>query len=246
MTDQADNLPVNYEEVLAGLAKKQAAIAKPPVSTIGTRSGVLTYNGDMVANNALECIIIASTHANKYYEGEYDPNNLRNPECYAYSEDGKGMVPHPSVVNPIHDNCDECPYNQWGSADKGKGKKCKNVQHIGLIPADTSPEDVETAELALMSLPVTSGKNFDKYVNKLTTLFNRPTLAMKTVIKTRPDPKTQYQVLFDDAGPVDPALIPGLVKRLEKVLPLIEREYEPNPEVSEEDKAKTAKRSGKF
>lgn len=237
---------VNYEEILAGLAKKQAATAKPPVSTIGTRSGVLTYNGDMVPGNKLSCIIIASTHANKLYDGPYDPNNLKNPDCYAYSEDGKNMKPHPSVVKPIHDNCDECPYNQWGSAEQGKGKKCKNVQHIGLIPSDTAPEDVETAELALLSLPVTSGKNFDKYVNKLTTLFGRPTLAMVTEIGTRPDAKTQFQVTFDDKGPVDPALIPGLVNRFEKVLPILEREYEPNVEQSEEDKAKAQKRGAKF
>lgn len=245
MTEETQTTDLaNYDEMLAQFAKRQSKAVKPAISSIGTRAGVLSYNGTAVPGNKLDVIIIASTHANKLYDGSYDPNNLKNPICYAYSETGEDMRPHPAVPEPKHDNCRDCPYNQWGSDPKGgKGKACKNTYHLALIPADT--KDAAAAEVALLSTPVMSGKEFGKYVNKLDSLYHLPTFAFKTQVGTVPDARSQFKLTFDDIGPVDKELLPGLMGRFESALQIVQREYEENtPEAAPDEKSE--KRNKKF
>ena len=68
---------VNYDEILAQLAKKATKTEKPSTSSIGVRAGVLSYNGQPVPGNKLDCIIIASTHANLYYEDAFKERVVR-------------------------------------------------------------------------------------------------------------------------------------------------------------------------
>lgn len=223
----------NYDEILAQLAKKATKTEKPSTSSIGIKSGVLSYNGTAVPGNKLECIIIASTHANIYYEDKYNPNDIKNPVCYAYSDDPeeREMVPHPKSSKPQSDKCETCPMNQWGSdPDGGRGKACKNTRRLAIIPAGVTPDEVPTAEVATLALPVMSVKGFSTYVNKLATLFNRPPLAVVTTLGTQPDAKSQFKVTFDDSGMVDVSLLRPLIERQEAALSLLEREYEANTE----------------
>lgn len=229
---------VNYDEILAQLAKKATKTEKPSTSSIGVRAGVLSYNGQPVAGNKLDCIIIASTHANLYYEDAFNPNDIKNPVCYAYSEDPDEveMVPHPKASKPQSDKCSTCPMNQWSSDPKGgRGKACKNTRRLAIIPANTTAEEVPTAELASLALPVMSVNNYSTYVNKLATLFNRPPLAMITTIGTQPDQKSQFKITFDDKGPVDVSLLKPIIDRQAAALKMLEREYDANVEAKEEE-----------
>jgi hypothetical protein len=50
------------------------------------------------------------------------------------------MGPHPSMqadanFQPQSDLCKTCEHNQWGSADKGRGKACQNRRRLTMIPA---------------------------------------------------------------------------------------------------------------
>ena len=235
----------NYDEMLAKLAKKATKVEKPTTSAIGVRAGVLNYNGNAVPQNKLECIIIASTHANAYYEDAFNPNDIKSPVCYAYSPDPDEveMVPHPKSSKPQSDKCETCPMNQWGSDPKGgRGKACKNTRRLAIIPADVTAADVQTAEVATLNLPVmTVSKMWTPYVHKLATLYQRPPLAFKTVIGTKPDPKSQFLITFDDAGPVDAELLGALIAKAESAQPMLEREYEPNAEKSEQKPAGKSK-----
>jgi len=233
---------LDYEALLAGMAQEAAKTERPSTSSVSFKAGMVAYNGTPVPGNKLDCIIIASSHANKLYEGKYDPGNITNPSCYAYSPDGMNMVPHPSVVDPKHDNCTSCPNNQWGSDPSGgKGKACKNTRSLALIPASTKPEEIADAEVAIANLPVTSGQNFGTYVNKLATLFNRPPLGMVTQIGTAPDLKSQFKVTFTNVAPVEAPMLRGLIDKAKTVGALLERVYEPNPEQPAEDTSKKKK-----
>lgn len=246
MTDK--NLPVNYDEVLAGLAKKATATEKPSTSSINAKAGMLLYNGTAAPGNKMEVIIIASTHTNLYYEDAYDPNDIKNPVCYAYSEDPDviEMKPHPKSSKPQSETCATCWANQWNTDPKGgKGKACKNTRRLACIPADVEAADIPTAEIATMSLPVmTVSKQWSPYVHKLSALYNRPPLAVKTQLGIIPDVKSQFQVTFDDVGMVDVSLLGALLDRMESVMPLLEREYEANVEVPEGEKP-AARQRGK-
>lgn len=245
----------NYDEELARLAKRAVATEKPSTSSISAKAGILAYNGTAVPGNKLDCIIIASTHANLYYEDKYDPNNIKSPVCFAYCEDpeaeGAVMKPHPKSSKPQNEDCATCWANQWGSdPEGGRGKACKNTRNLAILPSGVTPADVQTAEVATLSLPVmTVSKNWSPYVHKLAALFNRPPLAMITTIGTVPDAKSQFRITFDDNGPVANELIGGLLKKAEGALKLLEREYEPNKEPTAEEleaKAKKAQRGKKF
>ncbi len=231
----------NYDEMLAAMAKKATAIEKPTTSNIGTRAGILTYNGEAVPSNKLNCIVIASTHANLYYEGDYDEKNPTNPVCWAYSEDGENMVPHPKSSKPQNADCESCQWNAWESDPKGgRGKACKNTRRLAIIPADTTTEDLPTAEIATMQLPVTSVKVWAQYVNKLSTLFARPPLGVYTTIGSEPDRKTTFKLTFLNGPLVDVSMIMALIKKAESAQEQLERVYEPNVELTEEQLAAKA------
>lgn len=241
-----DKQLANYDEMLAKLAKKATSVEKPSSATIGTRAGILTYGGQPVAGNKLQIIVLESRHVNKYYEDGYDSDNPKNPVCFAYSPDGENMVPHPKASKPQYDNCKDCPMNKWGSAGEGrKGKACKNTRHLAMLPMDVKAADIPTAEVAMISLPVTSVQNWSNYVHKLSTLFNRPPLGMFTTIGTEPNVKHQYHITFTDNGVVPIELIPGLMQRAEDpaIVQMLEVEYDANSEepAGEEKPGKTKK-----
>lgn len=225
---------VNYEELLAEMAKKATATERPSSSTVSVRAGILSYNGTPVPQNCLEAIIIAGVHANLYYEDKYDPNDIKNPVCYAYSEDPdkETMRPHPKSSKPQAETCDDCPMNKWGSDPSGgRGKACKNTRRLALIPADVTPDDIASAEIATMALPVmTVSKQWSPYVHKLATLYRRPPFAVVTRIGTKPDQKAQFMVTFDDVRPVDVSLLEGIMAKHDTAISLLEKEYEPNTE----------------
>lgn len=236
----------NYDEMLAAMAKKATAIEKPTTSTVGTKAGILTLNGEAVPGNKLSVIVLASTHANLYYEGEYDEKNPTNPVCWAYSEDGENMVPHAKASKPQHTDCASCPWNAWESDPKGgRGKACKNTRRLALIPADTQVEDLQTVEVATLQLPVTSVKMWAQYVNKISALFARPPLGVYTTIGSEPNRKTTFNLTFTNGPLVDVSLIMPLVTKADNVQDQLERVYEPNPELTEEQLAAKAEQQAK-
>lgn len=239
----------NYDEELARLAKKATAVEKPSSSNIGVKAGVLTYNGNPVAGNKLECIIVASTHANLYYDKKFDSNNPSNPVCYAYCNDPEeeDPAPHPKSSKPQAERCADCWANKWGSdPEGGRGKACKNSRRLAILPAGVEVGDVQNAEVAVLTLPVMSvSKKWSPYVHKLSTLYNRPPLGLVTCISTMPDQKSQFLVTFDDVRVVDQSLIGALLAKAGTVQPILEREYEANPEPTEEDLEKAKKKEAR-
>jgi len=241
----------NYDEELARLAKKATAVEKPSSSTVGARAGVLTYNGNPVPGNKLECIIIASTHANLYYETKFDPNNPTNPVCYAYCEDPdeEDPVPHHKSSKPQAERCADCWAYKWNSdLEGGRGKACKETRRLAILPGGVEAGDIANAEVAILTLPVMSvGKKWSPYVHKIATLYNRPPLGMKTVISTVPDQKAQFLITFDDLSVVDNSLLGGLLDKAksEVVVSLLERAYDPNPEPTEEEEEAAKKKSAR-
>lgn len=240
---------VNYDEELAKLAKLATKTERPDTSSINVKAGIITYNKQPVPNNKLDCIIIASTHANLYYDEKYDQENPKNPVCFAYSEDPdeNPMAPHPASSKPQAETCAECWANKWKSdPEGGKGKACKNIRRLALVPAGVQPADIATAEVATFNIPVTSTNAWGMYVNKIATLFARPPLGVVTQIGTVPDMKTQFKVTFLNLDPlVGRELLPGLFQKSQLARSLIEKVYEPNaeeqPEEAEEKAAKAEK-----
>jgi hypothetical protein len=187
-------------ERLAAQAKAAAATERPAVGRISLKSGVMSYGGTAMPGNKTEAVVVASVYRNVFYAGRYDANNIVNPNCFASSESDKGMAPHSNVAEPEHATCDGCPNNEWGSdPNGGRGKACKQTRRLVLIPGhavEGGAAAVNTAEFAVMDLPVTSVKNYSGYVNALAASAKMPPFAAVAEISVVPDAKTQFKVNF--------------------------------------------------
>ena len=176
ISTQTDN---EFLAELAAQAKAAAAKERPDLARVSTRAGILAYNGEAIKGNKLQCVIVGMAYENAYYIDEFDADNPKNPACFALTTDDAAMQPH--AVVPIKfsqldkgpapaADCSGCWAAQWKSdPNGGKGKACKQKRRLLLLPTDAleSPEAVRKAELAVLTMPVMSVKNYSKYVNGL-------------------------------------------------------------------------------
>lgn len=212
----SENMPVRWDEKLAESAKEVASLERPALSQISLRAGQMTYQKQPVPGNKLLVVIVASCFENKLFKVKFDPNKYEAPSCYALSLKGENMSPHEDAKEKESETCDTCEQNKWGSAGNGsKGKACKQVRRLALIPAAALKDgNVATAELAVMSIPVTSARNWANYVNTIAAEHQRPPWGLLTEIRTEPDAKTQFQVKFETKGLVTDDYLPQIFKRI--------------------------------
>jgi hypothetical protein len=207
---------VNWEEKLAAEAKAVATLERPSLTSVSLRSGVMSINDVAVPGNKLDCVVIASVFEHQYFAKPYDPNNITAPDCFALSLTGKDMVPHDDVPEKQSTICANCGKFQWGSDPKpnSKGKACKEKRRLAILPAASLKDgEVLKAEMATMTLPVTSVRNWGNYVNSVAAEFGRPPWAMLTEISVHPHMKNQFEVKFQARGVVSDGYLSDLNKR---------------------------------
>ena len=241
---------VTWQDELAKYAQAAVATQRASAGTALTfKSGIMKIGGQPVASNKLSVIVIGSAFENAYYDPSvpYDNDNPRSPICFAFGETDEGMAPHAQSTVKQHDDCTSCPHNQWGSAEKGRGKACKNIQRLALMSA--SPLNVETVqqgEVAYAKLPVTSNKNYSNYVHLLAGVHKRPPFAVITEIATVPDEKTQFKVTFRHMGNVEESAVgSALLNRSRTSFELLAVPYVSNGDDSAESKVEVKKPAGK-
>lgn len=199
------NLPIPWAEQLAAEAKQVAAMERPSVAQISLKGGVMIYNGTRVPGNKLDCMVVSSVFQHRYYKAKYDPDNPTNPDCFALSLSGEDMVPHADSKDKQAETCGACPNFKWGSDPKGgRGKACRASRRLAVIPSIPPDEDgvtfVKKAEIAILTLPVTSIRNWGTYVNQLSAEYRRPPWSVFTKVIVEPDPDTQLKVQFECTG----------------------------------------------
>jgi len=201
----------SWEKELAEEAEKSrgaAAAAAPKGSgapRLGIRGGVLTLGGKEVKGNELECVIVDFSLENAYYSDAFDPDNPVPPSCYALGRDEESMEPSGKAEDPQADACTGCPQNEFGSADVGRGKACKNSYRMVLLVPD---EDEEEPQLVMLTAKLTVFKDLNDYIDSCINDLRRPYWAVLTKISTAPDRKSQFRLEFEvvdklDKGSVD-------------------------------------------
>lgn len=210
-----------FEDQLAGMAAEAVKAEQASTGTpfLSTQGGILKFQGNPIAGNRLECVILASPVERLYYAERFDPTKKVAPTCTAISVNAIGMTPIQTGEGvPVqHPTCEGCPKNEWGSAPNGgKGKACRETRRLIVLPADalTSADAIAGAEVAALRPPVTSLKNYANYVQTIAATYKRPPLAMVTAIAVTPDPKTQFKVTFSMVKAIDDReLIAALLAR---------------------------------
>lgn len=207
-----------WDEELAKEAAAQAA-ELPAVSAgafLSTAGGRLKFQGADVPGNKLDVIVLGFVSENQFYEGRYDPANSSSPICYAFGHDQKEMRPHDASPDAQHTDCASCPHNQWGSdPNGGKGKACKNVMRLAMVPAGDPDADVFFAKV-----PVTSVKNFSKYANDIAAQLKRPVFSVVTRLATEPDDTSQFKMLFQLVEQIEDGNTIGSIMERRKTLDL--------------------------
>ena len=164
------------QQMQAFSSSAKARINQPTGNTIGIRNSKWTYKQEVIQGDLL-VIALDFVHCNTWYDSAFDPDSPQPPACFAISDDGEEMEPHASAPNKQHDRCDGCPMNAWGTADRGRGKACKNTYRIACMEADADPAD---AEVAILTLPPTSLKHWERYVTGLDSKLSRPPFGVVT------------------------------------------------------------------
>lgn len=105
--------------------------------------------------------VILFNHAtNAYWPEGAEPSDDNPPLCQ--SANGKTGYGEPGGL------CSSCKLNQFGSAEKGRGKACKNMRTLYLLRSgDVMP--------IMLILPPTSIKPFRQFINSVFTLRKRAT-----------------------------------------------------------------------
>lgn len=115
-------------------------------------------------------IIIDHHPTNGYWRDPYSGGSV-SPDCS--SMDGKiGVITETGCVR----GCDSCPFNQFGSADDGNGKACKNMHRIYLL------REGEMLPI-ILTLPPTSIKPFKEYLAKRVLLAKPPKRCWQVITK---------------------------------------------------------------
>lgn len=164
-------------------------------NSIGTQGGVLKYRDNVIPGNKINVIVLDHTFHNAYYTDTFDPENPSNPVCFAITKTEAALAPHEKSEEPQNKTCKGCPMNEWGTADRGKGKACANGRRLVLITEDAL-DNIEDAPVATIKVPVTSVKGWAGYVKQLADVLKRPPLAVVTEISLVPDKKHQFEMHF--------------------------------------------------
>jgi hypothetical protein len=245
-----------FDEMWAKEAESLKSITDINASKfISLAGGTMRYNNAEIPDNTLECLVLGACFANLMYDGDYDPDNVTPPACYAFGEDQKEMSPdpeHPMTNNRVEGgeatSCQDCPNNEWGSAEKGDGKACGNKMRLALLSvSDIETADaVKTAEPAFVHVPVTSVKAFRLYAKQLAANYGRPPHGVVTTMELVPDKKTQFALTFKFSEKItDGAVGKALVEAHAKMEEAIRFPYTLITKEPVAKKAAPAKKGGK-
>lgn len=226
------------------LAKEAQAAANAEANTGGgqffsLKSGVLSFQDAPLPGNRVGAIIIDHIFENVFYDEDYDPDVISPPTCFSFGRDENTMAPHNLVVEAgqaQHEECHGCPMNEWGSAEKGRGKACRNSRRLALLPAGVfdkagsfTPEDDPDyflkSVVGYLKIPPTSIKGFAGYVKQLAATLKLPPFAVYTEIAVVPDADSQFKVTFQALEEVPEKLLEVLMKRRTEIQSLIEFPY---------------------
>jgi len=238
---QQSTAMMSYEERLEAEAEAAAGLEKGSgtgLKSFSFKGGQLTFDGAAIPGNQVAVIVVASAIEKAYYEGRYDPNNPEPPVCYALTQtDPDDLAPDPEKVADLqNDVCETCPHNQWGSADTGRGKACKDVRRLILMPAGNiekngdvklidDPKTFEKSELGSAKLPPTALNAWAAYVRLLAATVKRPPHGVFTLMSVEPDATNQFKITFEALDPVDKKLLPVVYKRHDEAVPLAMQDY---------------------
>lgn len=234
----------NWEEELERQAQVATGMEKGAIvgRNFSFKGGQMSFDGAPVPGNKVAVIIAAAVIEKAYYVGRYDPDDPQPPVCFAFDTDPDALAPNPEHVADLqNEDCASCPWNVWGSSDVGKGKACKDVRRLALIPAGTiakngdinlvdDTKEIEKAELGFAKLPPTSLNGYAAFVRQVASTMKRPPHGVYALMECVPDSKNQFVITFEALDLVPGKLLGAVMARHEEALDAVQQPYNyPDP-----------------
>jgi hypothetical protein len=235
-----------WERKLKDKARAQKSAETLGVPRITHKGSVLAIEGKKVADKVIRCIVIGLVYAKQWFEHEYEQGSKDTPGCYAFGlESDKGLHPHVAAPLKQADACDGCAHNKFGTALKGKGKRCSDVRRLLVLLADDIAKDGEEetnkaiakAQQYQISIPSGSLKGFGLYLKSLDAVTPHGSIHEAiTEISTEGSESGAYTVNLRFLAEVPRKAMPALLKRGEPAFDLLSQ---PFPIIEQEEKQDT-------
>lgn len=221
------------------------------------KGGQMVFDGAPVKDNEVVVIIAGAVIAKTFYEGDYDPDNPEAPVCFAFDTDPDNLAPIPENVADLqNDVCATCQWNQFGSADRGKGKACKDARRLALLPAGTiqrngdielveDAKELAKAELGFAILPPTSLTPYATFVRQVANTMKMPPHGVYAVMKCNPDPKNQFVISWEVIDVVPEKLLATIMERHDEAQKALVQPYTYPTEEERDQRRSQAKGRGK-
>jgi len=245
-----------WDEELARQAQIAAGMEESTASGrfFGLEGGILTWNDAPIEGNQMAVVILDAVLENVYYDGPYIKGEPQSPHCFAHGRDENTMGPHKSVVEAgqaMAPQCKGCEMNEFGTANVGRGKACRNTRRLAMIPAGhltaagkleliDDAEHYESTQIGFMKLPVTSIKGYAAFVKQVAGALKRPPHGIVTKVKVVPDPKSQFKVIFEPLTQLPDELMGAIMTRHEEAKSVIEFPYQLAEEEEQPQRRKPA------
>jgi hypothetical protein len=142
----------------------QERVDPPSGFKISTKGKVFTLPDGSSNDGPMTCVILDWVTAYTWFEGLYNPKDVKPPSCFAVGRIVKEMAPSANSPKKQSDLCRQCKQNEWGSDPQGgRGKACKNMRRLLIVPVDAD----EDTRPWIIDVSPTGLKHFDKYVKTL-------------------------------------------------------------------------------
>ncbi len=231
------------EAMAAQVSDATARIHQPAGNVIGIQNSKFTYKQEVIGDE-LTIIILDFIHQKCWYDSSFNRDNPMPPACFAQSIDGDEMQAHKTSPAKQSDWCDGCEKNAWGSSTtgSGEGKACRDQYRLAVLePADDPAE----ADIAILTVPATSLKNFDQYIRDLAKL-KRAQNAVLTLVTFNDEVDFQLLEFEAEKEIKKPAYYKGILERMEDARAAIMEPIDvSNYEAPSKRKKKTKKKAAK-
>lgn len=173
---------VNWKQELAKQA--QAAVEELPEPAtsrfISTRGGRYTYAGKEI-KAPWRGVILDWALENDYFKNPFNADEIELPDCFAIGKAKSSDALVPSDVSPEKQSlvCASCWANEFGSAETGRGKACKQRVRLAVIHEDQVGSEGRV-DVLFLRLPPTRYDNFAAYSAEIARVFQRPLWGVLT------------------------------------------------------------------
>lgn len=153
--------------------------------------------GDAKLPDKFDCVIAEFAFEKQFYADAYNPDKPASPDCYAISFE-EPTKPHENVEHPVSESCKTCPHNEFGSANVGKGKACKDGRRLILYAYGAN--GVDFTQTAQIKVPAASLKAWGQYCGMVRRQYGLPISWVVTTLEL--DEDSDYPALkFSCKGP---------------------------------------------